>query len=298
MAIILALSLFLCLFSTVNARSLAQPAVQHLSSRAEYQGGWPLALIGTASPSCPASASESCSSTAQNPACCPSGQTCTWSGSVYASYCCPTSADCQTAVLNFPRCSNSIWTMFIQYPSGFFCCEPGMLGVNPSSGKSGGLCEPADQHVPASLLATVMAQVGTLTPLPTPTTGGNRTATATGGGGSGATQTNPSLAPTSTGSGSGTSHSLGSFSNWSLGIKVGIGAAIVVAILLLAMVGCRIRRRRREVRYASPLLPGERNEMGVLMYNESGLPPAYEPYRRRDGNANNVTVNVVHGDYS
>ncbi|KAK0105396.1 hypothetical protein ONS96_004787 [Cadophora gregata f. sp. sojae] len=296
MAIILALSLLSTLFPNVNARSLAQPAIQHLSSRSEYQGGWPLALLGTASPSCPASASESCSSTAQNPACCPSGQTCTWSGSVYASYCCPTNADCQTAVLNFPRCSNSTWTMFIQYPSGFFCCEPGMLGVNPSSGKSGGLCEPADQHVPASLLATVMSQVGIPTPLPT--SGGNRNATATGGGGSGATQTNPSLAPTSTSTTSGTSHSLGSFSNWSLGIKVGVGVAIVVAILLLAMVGCRIRRRRREVRYASPLLPGERNEMGVLMYDESGLPPAYEPYRRRDGNANNVTVNVVHGDYS
>lgn len=87
--ITLSISLLLCL--NADARSLAQPAVQHLSPRAEYQGGWPLALIGTASSSCPASASESCSSTVQNPACCPSGQTCIFSPSIYASYCCPTS---------------------------------------------------------------------------------------------------------------------------------------------------------------------------------------------------------------
>ena len=87
--IALSISLLPCL--NADARSLAQPAVQHLSPRAEYQGGWPLALIGTASSSCPASASESCSSTVQNPACCPSGQTCIFSPSIYASYCCPTS---------------------------------------------------------------------------------------------------------------------------------------------------------------------------------------------------------------
>lgn len=167
-----------------------------------------------------------------------------------------------------------------------------MLGVNPSSGITGGLCEPATQEVPTSLLATVMAQVGV--PTPAPTAGGNRNATATGGDGSNASQTNPSLAPTSTSSGN---HSMSSFSNWSLGTKVGIGAAIVVAalVLLLAIVGCRIRRRHRDVRYALPLLPGERNEFGGLIHDESGL-PAYEPYRRRDGNGNNVTVNVVHGD--
>ncbi|PVH86171.1 hypothetical protein DL98DRAFT_567628 [Cadophora sp. DSE1049] len=292
MANIFTLSFFLLSFSNVDARSLAQPAVQHLSSRAEYQGGWPLALIGTASPSCSAAASESCSSTVQNPACCPSGQTCIFSPSIYASYCCPTSADCHTAVLNFPRCSNSTWTMFIQEPSGFFCCEPGMLGVNPSSGITGGLCEPANQQIPTSLLATVMAQVGV--PTPAPNASGDRNATATGGGGSSATQTNPSLPPTSTSSGS---HSLSSFSNWSLGTKVGFGAAIVAAIVLLAIVGCGIRRRHREVRYALPLPPGERNEIEALIRDEPGL-PAYEPYRRRDGNGNNVTVNVVHGDHN
>ncbi|KAG4415074.1 hypothetical protein IFR04_011799 [Cadophora malorum] len=287
--ITLSISLLLCL--NADARSLAQPAVQHLSPRAEYQGGWPLALIGTASSSCPASASESCSSTVQNPACCPSGQTCIFSPSIYASYCCPTNADCHTAVLNFPRCSNSTWKMFIQEPSGFFCCEPGMLGVNPSSGITGGLCEPPTQQVPASLLATVMAQIGV--PTPVPTAGGNTNATATGGGGSTATQANPSLAPTGTSSGS---HNMTSFSNWSLGTKVGVGAAIIAAIVLLAIVGCGIRRRHREVRYALPLPPGERNEIGALIRDESGL-PAYEPYSRRDGNGNNVTVNVVHGDH-
>jgi len=166
-----------------------------------------------------------------------------------------------------------------------------MLGVNPSSGITGGLCEPPTQQVPASLLATVMAQVGV--PTPTPTAGGIQNATATGGGGSGSTQTSPSLAPTNT---SGGNHSLSSFSNWGLGTKVGFGAAIIAAIVLLAIVGCGIRRRHREVRYALPLLPGERNEIGALIRDESGL-PAYEPYRRRDGNGNNVTVNVVHGDH-
>ncbi|KAH7311964.1 hypothetical protein BKA65DRAFT_517890 [Rhexocercosporidium sp. MPI-PUGE-AT-0058] len=289
MAIILIATSILALFPIVDASSRAEPAIQHLSGRAEYQGGWPLALIGTASPSCPASASESCSSEVQNPACCPSGQTCIFSSSTYASYCCPTTADCNTAVLNFPRCSNSTWNMFVQKPSGYFCCEPGMIGVNPSSGMSGGLCEPGDQHVPTSILATLATQVGVATSAPTAK--GNTNTTATGGGGSGATQTNPSQSSSSSSSHNST---MDTISHWSLAAKVGIGAAVVVAFVLLLVVSCLIKRRRNRIFYKHgvEMQGGQYDEYGNLV---PGYSP-YEPYRRQDGNGNNVTVNVVHGD--
>jgi hypothetical protein len=43
---------------------------------------------------------------------------------------------------------------------GYFCCNPGELGMWPSTGKTGGLCEPADQTVPKSQLATIASQIG------------------------------------------------------------------------------------------------------------------------------------------
>ncbi len=180
--------------------------------------------------------------------------------------------------------------MFLQKPSGYFCCEPGKIGVNPTSGLSGGLCEPADQHVPTSLLATVVSQVGLATSAPSAS--GTVNATVIGGGAGGATQTNPSLSPTNTNTNH--NHTINAISNWSLAMKIGIGAAVVAGLILLCALGCFIKRRRNRVLYRNGL------EMQGGQYDEYGnLVPAYstyEPYRRQDGNANNVTVNVVHGD--
>jgi hypothetical protein len=72
------------------ARSLAVPAIQHSNApRAVYQGGWPLALAGTASTTCPSEATVFCSTKQVNPACCPTGQTCVFNPSLYVNYCCP-----------------------------------------------------------------------------------------------------------------------------------------------------------------------------------------------------------------
>lgn len=67
----------------------ADRALQHLNPRAEYQGGWPLALSAL-NTTCPAEASVQCSNGDVNPSCCPAGQTCVWGGGVFAFYCCPT----------------------------------------------------------------------------------------------------------------------------------------------------------------------------------------------------------------
>jgi hypothetical protein len=84
----LVISLF---FVETEASSRAIPAAQHITPRAEYQGGWPLALTGTASGSCPADATVLCSkSQLFNPSCCPTGQTFVF-GSNNDAYCCPTS---------------------------------------------------------------------------------------------------------------------------------------------------------------------------------------------------------------
>ena len=71
----------------------ARPAYQHKKAslpRDAYQGGWPLALTGSNSPSCPSDVSAACNSTFLTPACCPIGQTCVVSEGIGAQYCCPT----------------------------------------------------------------------------------------------------------------------------------------------------------------------------------------------------------------
>jgi len=287
-----------CLLFTlpIHAFSRAEPAVQRFNSRSVYQGGWPLALVGSGSPSCPAEASVSCSSTDVNPSCCPSGQTCIWGPSEFANYCCPTSADCNTAVLNFPACANTTWNMFAQKPDGFFCCEPGQIGVNPASGTPGGLCEAADQIVPTSLLATIISQVVTPTAKPSALVTGNATATASGT----PLETNPTVPNTSNsseGENSGSGSTGGNvFSNLSVRVKVGIAFGVVFVILILA-VGTRSAYRRR-----SGYVPATRYEYGTTEYEsygtalQQGYRPSYasQPYGGSQGN--NVTVNVVHGD--
>jgi hypothetical protein len=51
----------------------------------------------------------------------------------------------------------------------YFCCLPSQLGVNPLPDAStyGGLCEPSDQAVPTSLLATIASQYTAGGPSPT-----------------------------------------------------------------------------------------------------------------------------------
>lgn len=86
---------------SVGARSTpAVAAIQHLSPRAIYQGGWPLALAGSASTTCPSDTPVLCDSKSVNPSCCPSGQTCIFGSSVDANYCCPTSTYLHPSPLN------------------------------------------------------------------------------------------------------------------------------------------------------------------------------------------------------
>jgi hypothetical protein len=89
---------WLSLTAAVDARTAAVPAIQKLSSRAEYQGGWALALEGSASTTCPADAPVLCSSDLVTPGCCPTGQTCINGAGADANYCCPTS----TSLAFFP----------------------------------------------------------------------------------------------------------------------------------------------------------------------------------------------------
>jgi len=265
--------------TTTNAYVRAQRAVQVLDSRSTYQGGWPLALAGSASTTCPSEASTLCGTATDgvNPSCCPSGQTCTTKGWEY--YCCPTDADCNTAVTNFPRCADMTWNMFINYgEGGYFCCEPGQIGVNPSSG--GGICESSDQVVPHSLLATMVSQVGAPTPTPTGSTSTN--ATTTGGN---PVETNPTIQTTpqpTDGSGS-------TFDNLSLGVKIAIGVGVAV-VVFGAVCGGTLLRRRSYVR-ANTYDYDTTYNAGYSAYQ-----PAYVHPPMRQDNGNHVTVNVVHGD--
>ena len=187
------------------------------------------------------------------------------------------------------------WNMFLNEPSGYFCCEPGTLGVIPSAGKSGGICEPSDQVVPASLLATKVSQVGAPTPTPTASVGPVN-ATTTGSGTP--SETNPSLAATSTsdsGSRSGSS-GLSGIESWSKAAKIGVGAGIAAVVIALIVFSSICNRRRRN-RYAYGVYA---EQLGGFDENGNRVPGCgrgYEPYRRMDRpNENNVTVNVVQGD--
>jgi hypothetical protein len=174
--------------------------------------------------------------------------------------------------------------MFIQSGS-YFCCEPGAIGVNPKTGLSDGLCEPADQPVPTSLLATMASQVGGATATPVLS---NATQAA------GPNQTNPSLPSSSTDAAGDVANTI---SHWSLGTKVGVGIAAFVAVVFLLVITSIIRRRRNRLAYRYEPGFNQYDEYGNLI-PQAGYRPGYEPYRRHNegGVANNVTVNVVSGD--
>ncbi|CZR63718.1 uncharacterized protein PAC_13615 [Phialocephala subalpina] len=285
----ISLMLSVASWSVLGAKAIvvADRAVQHVNPRAQYQGGWPLGLSAL-NTTCPSDTPNQCSGNGVNPSCCPNGQTCTWGPSQYAFYCCPTASDCNVAVMNFPRCADTTWNMFVQGGS-YFCCEPGSIGVNPKTGKFDGLCEAADQPVPTSLLATMATQIGG----PTATSvASNATQAGT------PNQTNPSLPNTSTGS----SDIGNTISHWPVGAKIGVGAACVIAVIVGLVVAAFVRRhRQRNALYTYQHGSGfnQCDEYGNLI-QQTGYRPGYEPYRRQNegGIANNVTVNVVHGDQS
>ena len=182
----------------------------------------------------------------------------------------------------------------MQKPAGYFCCEPGQLGVNPTAGLNGGVCEAADQAIPTSLLATIANQVGVATPTPSSIAGGSN-ATTTGS--SGTSETNPTEANSSSTSNGGSNENFSSISRWSLGAKVGAGIAVAVAIaIFLALCAFQRHRRANEMRIRG---------VDYTQYDDFGQPmqysglanraSVYEPIRR-EAPGNNVTVNVVQGD--
>lgn len=219
--------------------------------------------------------------------------------------CLPIAADCNTAVLNFPQCANTTWNMFQDRLGGYFCCEQGQIAVQSEfAGRNGPLCEPPDQVVPASLLATLYPQA-------TPTASSTPSNTTQAGN---ANQTNPVASVSATKSPSSSSSSsdpLSGIAAWPNSKKIGLGVAAFVAIVFAVAVCSFLNRRRRNrnvIRgYNGYGYTGEDtfDEFGNLVpraaYGASrvGL-PGYEPYRRGtpgpSSEGNHVTVNVVHGD--
>ena len=191
--------------------------------------------------------------------------------------------------------------------SGYFCCNPGELGVYPATGKSGGLCEASDQVIPTSLLATAISQVGVATPTPTAGGPGSVNATTTEGSGGSPAETNPSKAPTSTSGSDSIGNTAGAISKWPLATKIGVGTAVFVGVILFCVGGSILRSRRRRLRVI-PGVYGYGNELGefdeygnrINVYGTGYVSrPGYEPYRTNAAPpANNVTVNVVQGDLS
>ncbi|KAE9365412.1 hypothetical protein N431DRAFT_488588 [Stipitochalara longipes BDJ] len=305
----ISLSLFtvscLSIASVASARTLAQPVIQHIAARSQYLGGWPLALSTSPGVTCPASASVACPTTEINPTCCPTGNTCNWASSQFTNYCCPTADDCLEAVLNFPRCASDNQTMFKNGDGGFYCCNPGEIAMNPSTGKEGGLCEPADQTVPKSELATIATQFGiaAATQTPTATATGSNPATATGGGGGNPTETNPSgAATTSVSPTTGMTTVTSNINKWPMATKIGVGVGVLAFFVIFCVVLSICRSRRRRNRNVIP---------GAYGYDEFGnrvdgygagyvQRPGYEPYRPVHSPSpappNHVTVNVVQGD--
>lgn len=218
-----------------------------------------------------------------------------------------TAEDCNTAVVNFPRCASDNQTMFAQ-SSSYFCCEPGMLGVDPAKGKSGGLCEPSDQVVPQTLLATIASQVGI--PSATPSTTGPRpsNATTTDASANQPAETNPVASPSSTCFLNDPTDACdsddSSTSSWSRPAKIGVGSAVTFLFICfcIALCFCASWRRRNQV---SMQTYGSDDEL--RQYDEYGnridvykmgyvVRPGFRSYRQVDTPGNNVTVNVVQRD--
>jgi len=222
-----------------------------------------------------------------------------------------TADDCLEAVLNFPRCASDNQTMFMNGDGGYYCCNPGEIAMNPTTGTLGGLCEPADQTVPKSELATIATQFGiaTSTQAPTAAVTGSNPATATGGSVN-PTETNPSgSATTSVSPTTGTTTVTSNINKWPLATKIGAGVGVLAFFVIFCVVLSICRSRRRRNRNVIPGACGY--DTAVPQYDELGnrvdgygagyvQRPGYEPYRPVHSPSpappNHVTVNVVQGD--
>ena len=123
--------------------------------------------------------------------------------------------------------------MFKLEGSGYFCCTPGSIGVNDMA-KTGGLCEPDNQVVPQTLLATLINQATATAAAPSAIT--NATAT------SGAPlETNPMLAPTSTADGASSSQAPDPGFQLKTPSIAGISVGGIVVVILVIV--CLVRRR-------------------------------------------------------
>lgn len=73
----------------VSAARLAEPAIQ-VHARAQYQGGWPLALMASETAGCPVEAPVQCQNNYTTLECCPGSQVCHIDATSEEQYCCPT----------------------------------------------------------------------------------------------------------------------------------------------------------------------------------------------------------------
>jgi len=184
---------------------------------------------------------------------------------------CAPDTECENVVSNLPVCANATWNMYaLSFASRtFFCCEPGQYGALPISGYSG-ICEPIDQNVASSLVATPASQIGATgiaTAVVQPATTGTVTSTLKNGYQttilttlSGGTATG---AVTGTGSGSfgtaGTGQATASSSTLSIskGALIAIIAcAIVVPLIALITIFVFWRKRKAEKRGEGQLRGG------------------------------------------
>jgi hypothetical protein len=170
--------------------------------------------------------------------------------------------------------------MFRQSGRAYFCCPPGLIGINPVD-SNGGLCEPSDQVVPASLLATIYPQA---TATPSSTQANNTIA-------GNPNQANPTASATSTSDASKNSASSGTDST-----KLAVAFAAVAVIALLVIAGCIRRWKRRNAVVQSVSYDEEGNPIYQYGYNLAERP--HEQYRKPVvvNTENNVTLNVVQGD--
>lgn len=139
--------------------------------------------------------------------------------------------------------------------------------MNPTSGWAG-ICEPADQPVVTSLIATLASQIGG-PPITTGPMGGAATATTTGKeGAASATTTGASNTGTHTSALGSTGSSVLKKIHLSLGeiIGIAVGGVVLIAALIVGIwcCCCRRSRNRTQVTYVEPY----RNQ-GTDGYNRS-----------------------------
>jgi hypothetical protein len=143
----------------------------------------------------------------------------------------------------------------------FFCCEPGQYGVLPVSGYAG-ICEPNDQPVASSLIATAATQIGGAVAtgtgnvvVATTAVASTLTSTLVGGGlttirttiAATTTQTSGSSA---TGGASSSSPIQSAAKTWGLSVGAIIGIAVgALGLILLALVSCFLCWKKRRTQH-------------------------------------------------